>query len=272
MCSGLGSRHPGGLAGICPVYQPSELLWARTDVQSVAQEHREEALTLDQESQLNRVRRSGSWRVSVDVYPEGVRLWLMTLSHRKQVHVCAHASWVWDNILRIRCLKGKIDADLSLNVNICFTLKEGRRVSSLSDLYFLAPGSQAQFLRVWLGWCAQVGITAQKTDWQMFPLCPQYILSLLLHVWSFGPLFVSYSLSSWHLCCILFTSVFNELVWGIFIYYLLTILEIEPGMYASETNALPQNHNLDLCFGIFEMGSRTMLPSCSNFSYTQPLK
>lgn len=60
MCSGLGSRHPGGLAGICAVYQPSELLGARTDVQSVAQEHREEALTLDQESQLHRVRRVGN--------------------------------------------------------------------------------------------------------------------------------------------------------------------------------------------------------------------
>lgn len=43
-------------------------------MQSVAQEHREEALTLDQESQLNRVRRVGNRRVSVDVYPEGVRL------------------------------------------------------------------------------------------------------------------------------------------------------------------------------------------------------
>lgn len=54
----------------------------------------------------------------------------------------------------------------------------------------------------------------------MFPLCPQYVSLLLLHVWSFEPSFVPYSLSAWHLCYILFTSVFNELVWGyLFIIY-----------------------------------------------------
>lgn len=54
----------------------------------------------------------------------------------------------------------------------------------------------------------------------MFPLCPQYVSLLLLHVWSFEPSFVPYSLSSWHLCYILFTSIFNVLVWGyLFIIY-----------------------------------------------------
>ncbi|EDL08775.1 mCG145118, partial [Mus musculus] len=45
-CAWLGSRHPGRFSGISALSQPSELLQPRTDMQSGAQEHREETLVL----------------------------------------------------------------------------------------------------------------------------------------------------------------------------------------------------------------------------------
>lgn len=69
-------------------------------MQSVAQGHREEALTLESQlicdqSQELKGQCGCLFRMRMSV--------IMTLVHRKQSHACVHVSQVRDNILRIKC-------------------------------------------------------------------------------------------------------------------------------------------------------------------------